>query len=171
MKTLILLVGKSGSGKNWLLENSMFKSRPVCSYTTRTIRENETEGIEHYFVSERFYNLLDKDKMLAYTFYNECHYWANENEITVKNKNVYVIDPRGILFFNKKLEELNLKEELNIVTVYINTSLFRRIKNMYDRKDKLINIFKRIIHDFFEFNIYDLNYDYIIKLKYDKGKK
>ena len=54
MNNLLLLVGKSGTGKNYLINKLGLD--PVISYTTRERRWKETEGVEHYFVDQDFYN-------------------------------------------------------------------------------------------------------------------
>lgn len=56
MGKIFYLMGKSSSGKDTvfkkLLENEMLSLRTIVPYTTRPIRDGETEGVEYYFVSE-----------------------------------------------------------------------------------------------------------------------
>lgn len=56
MGKIFYLMGKSSSGKDTLfkklLENEKLSLRTIVPYTTRPIRDGETEGVEYYFVSE-----------------------------------------------------------------------------------------------------------------------
>lgn len=56
MGKIFYLMGKSSSGKDTIykkLREMMPELRPVTIYTTRPIREGETEGVEYHFVGEK----------------------------------------------------------------------------------------------------------------------
>ena len=73
MNTIVAIVGASGSGKTQLtLYAQRFGYPVICSYTTRPMREGETNGVEHIFVTED--KMPTKDNMLAYTFFGGYHY-------------------------------------------------------------------------------------------------
>ena len=68
MKTIVAIVGASGSGKTQLTLYAKKLGYPViCSYTTRPMREGETNGVEHIFVTAD--KMPKKDKMLASGLY------------------------------------------------------------------------------------------------------
>lgn len=97
MKPIILaVVGMSGSGKTTLAEylRRNYRFNTIVSYTTRPIRENETDGIEHWFVSDN--DMPEPKDMLAYTQFDKYHYWANHSQVSKNNINVYVIDEKGL---------------------------------------------------------------------------
>jgi len=56
MGKLFCILGKSGVGKNALFDRIIadrdINIKPVTPYTTRPMRENETNGIQYHFVSE-----------------------------------------------------------------------------------------------------------------------
>jgi guanylate kinase len=55
MGKLFYLMGKSASGKDTIykkVKEEMPELKPIVIYTTRPIREGETEGVEYYFVDE-----------------------------------------------------------------------------------------------------------------------
>jgi guanylate kinase len=56
MGKIFCLMGKSSSGKdsifNRLKEDKDLNLKPVISYTTRPKRNNETNGVEYYFINE-----------------------------------------------------------------------------------------------------------------------
>ena len=57
MGKIYYIMGKSASGKDSIfkeLKKRMPQLREIVLYTTRPIRENETEGAEYHFVNEEF---------------------------------------------------------------------------------------------------------------------
>jgi guanylate kinase len=64
MGKIFCLIGKSSSGKdsifNRLKEDKDLNLKPVISYTTRPKRNNETNGVEYYFINEE---ILDESTM------------------------------------------------------------------------------------------------------------
>jgi guanylate kinase len=68
---LFVLVGPGGAGKNTLMTILMQRLptlHKLVTATTRNVRANEVEGIDHYFVSlERFRELLTQGELLEHT--------------------------------------------------------------------------------------------------------
>jgi len=68
---LFVLVGPGGAGKNTLMTILMQRLptlQKLVTATTRSVRTNEVEGIDHYFVSlERFHELLTQSELLEHT--------------------------------------------------------------------------------------------------------
>lgn len=96
-KTIICVVGPSGSGKTTAVE---FASKaigvPVIrSYTTRPMRTDEVNGVDHIFVSDA--DMPEHDEMLAYTYFGGFHYWATTDQVDKIDKSaiLYVIDEVG----------------------------------------------------------------------------
>ena len=56
MGKMFCLMGKSSSGKDTIFkklrERDELGLRPVVTYTTRPMRQNETNGVEYYFINE-----------------------------------------------------------------------------------------------------------------------
>ncbi len=56
MGKILCIIGKSSSGKDTifkeLIKDKELNLTPVVSYTTRPIRQNESQGIEYHFISE-----------------------------------------------------------------------------------------------------------------------
>ncbi len=94
---IICIVGPSGSGKTTLarfLEKAM-DIPMLVSYTTRPKRDNEVDGVDHWFVTED--RMPSRDKMLAYTKFGGNHYWMPLSELANKGICTYVIDEKGLL--------------------------------------------------------------------------
>lgn len=103
-KTIICVVGASGSGKTTIcLEHERVYGVPmVVSYTTRPMRDGETDGVDHYFVGKD--EVPDKSGMLAYTVFGDNEYWVQKSQIDgcVSGCLTYVVDEDGIRFFEER---------------------------------------------------------------------
>ncbi len=102
---LILFSGPSGVGKGTVREiffkNKDLKLEYSISYTTRKKRENETDGVDYFFVSEeKFKKLIDQNSFLEWAIFNKNYYGTSIdfiNNILNKGKNVLLeIDVEGV---------------------------------------------------------------------------
>jgi guanylate kinase len=153
---LVLLVGRSGTGKNYLCTS--FGLSTVASCTTRPMRPGETDGIEHTFLTDYdFENLNVRRDMLAYSKRGDYHYWVTEDQL--KGKHVYIIDPPGVEYFN-----MIYSGSRSVTVVLITSSLFSRIRNMRKRGDSWKGIIERLRIDRVSFKPFEEsgNYDYKI---------
>jgi guanylate kinase len=77
MGKLFYLMGKSASGKDTIykkVKEEMPELKPIVIYTTRPIREGETEGVEYYFVDEsKLQELEQAGKVIELRAYNTVH--------------------------------------------------------------------------------------------------
>jgi guanylate kinase len=110
---------------NELIEGKKFI--PFISYSTRIMREGETNGVEHLFITEEEADeiLKDKDRILAYTEINNRRYFTLTDQM--KDHNVYIIDPNGI----KDIQERHPDTKLNIY--YIGCSFNNRYRRYMQR--------------------------------------
>ena len=63
----MIIIGKSGSGKDHLMRELIKKGlKPCVKYTTRPQRKNEIQGVNYNFISEsEFQNLLNGNKFIT----------------------------------------------------------------------------------------------------------
>jgi guanylate kinase len=71
-------MGKSATGKDTIFkklkENTGLKLKSVVGYTSRPIRDGETEGVEYYFVKEEtLAKLKDSGKIIEHRAYHTMH--------------------------------------------------------------------------------------------------
>lgn len=175
---LICIVGETASGKdsitNAAIEKmSNYEIRPVCSYADRPKRENETEGVEHYFISTEEFNKLKKERkndILAYTHIKKkksdkgYQYMALTDELEIKKSHIYVIDPQGLQFLKDKYSET-----IDIVSVYIYASLETRLDRASGRSDFDKEFKKRVEAETEQFDEFRNNHLYDYKIDNDNN--
>ena len=140
INTKILLVGKSGSGKNTVQDYLVKKYglKPLLSYTTRAKRYPDEDT--HTFITEHEYKeIKKKEKIIAYTFYNGNHYFATEKQFA--ESDIYIIDVEGI----KCIKELGV--DIPYVIVYLDVPTHIRMERMTIRNDNKSIIDERIKYD------------------------
>lgn len=138
-KQKILLVGKSGSGKNTVQDYLVNKYglKPLVSYTTRDKRFPEEDT--HIFIPIQDFLNKQYDNFIAYTFYNGNHYFATKEQF--EESDIYIIDTKGVEYIRK----------LNITTpyivVYLDVPADIRAERMAIRNDNSDMISERIKYD------------------------
>ncbi len=147
-KKLICVVGESCSGKDTIVKeaskylmygrNTNIRLKPIVSYATRPIRENETNGVEHWFITENeAKEITGNNKLLAYTYIKDPNvpergyeYFTTLDQLD--DCNLYIIDPRGIDSLVKYVHN----GEIDICIIFIDCPKFIRDMRAKKRKDK-----------------------------------
>lgn len=132
MQRLICVIGRTCSGKDTFVKKlceefpSLFK--PVTSFTTRPMRENESDGVEHFFVNKKeFDQLKTNGRPIAYTKIGDYEYMALYEDLV--DSNLYIIDPIG-------LEDLRKNNpDLNPFVIYLHCPDIVRRERAMKRKD------------------------------------
>jgi guanylate kinase len=141
-KTLWLIVGKSGSGKTYIINKicQQFNMKQVNSRTTRKARYEGEIG--HKFVTD---DIADKefDNAVAKTNYNGYRYYTTIEDL--EESDFYVIDVQGVNSFD--YSRINKKVKI----LFIKSHWYIRMINMFKREDKLKDIINRLLLDRKEF--------------------
>ena len=99
MRKIFYLMGKSSSGKDSMYKE-ILKAAPqlksVVSYTTRPIRQGETNGVEYFFVDEKeLAKLKQEGKVIEERAYNTVHgvwkYFTVDDQQIDLNHNDYLL--------------------------------------------------------------------------------
>lgn len=127
---IVILIGASGAGKSRIekaLANN-FGYGKIVSYTTRSPREEEVNGIDYNFIDNETFSDMIKDNLFAeYDEYSQNRlYGTLKSDYTEGNK-VVVLTPNGF----RKIKQ-NCETD-NIYTVLVNANLGTRIKRYIDR--------------------------------------
>lgn len=150
MKTLICLLGGSGSGKDSIakkLENDGFKF--LKSYTTRPQRKGE--GNTHIFIKSEDVENHTSD-IIAYTEISPYIYFATIQQLL--DSDVYIIDPNGLKFLKDKITNIKL------IPIFINVSEQKRFTRAMNRGDKKEDIEKRFSSEFEQFDQFRKSEEY-----------
>lgn len=137
-RPLILLCGKSGSGKTTVanLLQSKYGLKQLESCTTRPPRKDGEVG--HLFTNLGIFSQhIREGKVIAQADINGYKYWATKEQLD--NADIYVIDPKTALELEKKI-----KDERNVIFVYLDVSIATSVYRMTKRGDSLGDIRKRI---------------------------
>jgi guanylate kinase len=157
--TLLIVMGRSGAGKDSLVDKVCEKAnlKKLISYTTRPQRDDE--GDTHIFVSEEDYEqMLADGQVAAYTEINGNKYWSTINQML--EADVYICDYTGL----KILRELKIPG-LRLVIVYIKADAkTREYRAINLRKDNKITFRQRCLSENNQFRelVKNEDFDYAI---------
>ena len=155
------MVGKGGSGKDYIKERLSCNKGIVFakSCTSRPRREGETD--EYYFLSkEEFEEKIQNEEFLQYVTFNG-HYYGTLKE-TFKGSNLFIMNPEGIA----NLSEADRKQCIVLLVNANESTLVRRMSNR-EKKVDLAKIVDRINLDRETFKDFK-DYDFIIDNNEDK---
>lgn len=133
MYKVIILMGESGSGKDFLL-HKILKRYPelneIVHYTTRPIRENEVDGINYHYISiEEFSKMVLDGTMLEATCFNDWFYGTAFGSLDENKINIGVFNPEGA---GNLLEHSNIDAQVFYVRARDKTRLLRQLNREED---------------------------------------
>ena len=157
MKYIVAFIGKAGAGKDTIMQG-VAKLNPdwnmIVSCTTRPKRENETEGINYYYLTnEEFAQKVLNGDMLEATYFNNWHYGTMASSLH-EGVNLGVFNPEGY----DCLTEMNSKD-IKIIGIYVccndKTRLLRQLNR--EKDPDVHEIIRRFSAD--EEDFYDIDND------------
>lgn len=129
--TIVCIVGPSGSGKTTMAKfiEQALDIPMLVSYTTRSQRPGEIQGVDHWFVSED--EMPNPEQMLAYTNFGGYHYWMLKDDVPYTSPGIctYVIDEKGLQMLSEKYAD-----EFNIVAFLIKRDKQSLIKQVGEER-------------------------------------
>lgn len=128
---IICIVGPSGSGKTTLAQfaEKELGMKVLVSYTTRPKRDNEIDGVDHYFVSND--QVPPKECQLAYTRFGGYQYWTDVRDLPTDQAVIYVIDEKGLMML---IEEWSHQYTIDAILIKRNRDLL--IKSVGEERVK-----------------------------------
>ena len=157
MKSIVCLMGKSATGKDFIMNNLIkeYGFKRVISHTTRPIRNGETDGKEYYFTSkEEFLGMAFDETFIETREYNIAngeiwHYGLSKHEIdlTDDNKYVVILDFNGLKALERYLKDIEMEDRL--ISVYIEARAQVRLQRSLNREGEMTDEqVKEILHRF-----------------------
>jgi guanylate kinase len=160
-KEKLILIGKSGSGKDYLLRHLTEKGlNPCLKTTTRPKRISEQEGINYNFTSkDNFINLIKESKLFVHQEFivtpensePEKWYYGITNEEFNKSQ-VLIMTPGEFSTISKE-------DRSKCFVVYLDIDRKTRESRLLRREDKNDSVIRRMDSDeidFKNFKDYDL---------------
>lgn len=143
---MIVIVGESACGKtsvaNYLAEHYGYKK--IITYTTRSPREGEQDGVDYYYVSnERFETLKIQNFFAETAIYNNWNYGSAREDYT--QDSVIVLTPKGL----RAIRNSGIK---NIFSVYIHVPRRDRLIKCLNRGDDIEEAYRRNLSDVGQFD-------------------
>lgn len=115
---VIVLMGKSAVGKDTILgelTSAEFGFERVVSATTRSRRENEIDGKDYHFLSDKeFDKLIEEDGFIEHVEFNGVRYGCPKSSVDTDKNMCIVVETEGAKAF---IEEYGRE---NIFAVYLN---------------------------------------------------
>lgn len=166
-KTVIFLMGASGSGKSYL--EKKLTSGPdfykVVSVTTRDIRDGEVDGVDYHYISDDEYDdLVANDKLIQVTSFAGNRYGTLRAEYTTDERYATLVAvPSSVDTFIPVL--LNEFPHYKIANIYFDITYEKLMANMRKRGDTEEMIVKRLMQDDLEQQMKDASFDadYIVR--------
>ena len=139
MARLFYMIGKSSTGKDTIYREVISRSdldlNPLVMYTTRPIREGETDGKEYHFVDENVLNELEKEgrvieKRAYHTIHGIWTYFTVDDEHADLNRKDYL----AIGTLESYAQIRNYYGEKLVVPVYIQVEDGLRLERALKRE-------------------------------------
>ncbi len=142
MGKICYLMGKSSSGKDTIfkaLKESRFDFNTITLYTTRPIREGESDGVEYHFVNDNdLKRMIAQKRVIEVRAYNtKCGIWSyftvDDGQIDIK-KNYIVI---GTLESYQSMANYYGRDRL--IPIYLNVEDGLRLERALHREQRQTN--------------------------------
>lgn len=162
MKKMISLTGPSGSGKSTQEKKivELLNAHKVVSHTTRKPRVGEAEGVDYYYVDEKYFK-QNEDDFVENVNFSGNFYGAHKDSIK-DGLNVIVVEPTGLRQIITKMD---------VIKIYLSVSPMTLEKRMLERGDAPESIKSRIAGDNIAANAGGIEFDCIIHTdSYDENQ-
>ena len=162
---LVILSGVSGAGKDTIkkeLLKRMDDATTLPSYTSRTMREGEEEGVQYHFISkEEFEDKIRQGDFYEYDLHHGNYYGTSRELLNEKLSQGKVIIKDIEVNGTENLIKM-LGNDTRIVTIFLKVEKEELKKRLIDRGDSIPDIEVRLGRLEYEESKIKL-YDYVIK--------
>lgn len=162
-KERVIIVGKSGAGKDYLLRKLVEKGmKPALKWTTRPQRKFESDGETYKFVNEsKFIDALDKKEFAFYQSFDVTPEVGDEDKWYYGITNEDFSNSQVLIMTPGELSQIEYDKKETCV-IYLDIDRETRDKRLSRREDKNDSVSRRLDsddEDFLEFknsSIYDI---------------
>lgn len=162
---LVILSGVSGAGKDTIKKELMKRMNNVItlpSFTSRQIRQGETEGVQYHFISkEEFEEKIRKGDFYEYDVHHGNYYGTSRELMNEKLSQGKIIVKDIEVNGTENLLKL-LKNDTRIVTIFLKVEKEELKRRLIERGDNIQDIEVRLGRLDYEESKINL-YDYVLK--------
>lgn len=161
MKKIILIAGKACAGKDTLVKAIMEEmDLPMAlSFTTRPMREGETQGVEYDFIDEQsFWDLYGYNMLAEHTSYEVAngdtwYYGLTKEELEKDEYVLAIVNPHGV-------EQIKKIYGDKVVVVYVTADDRERIYRYIERDtgNNVAECCRRFLADEKDFEGFEYNF-------------
>lgn len=148
---LVALMGKSGSGKDTLLKTLPPEWNRPIKFTTRPMREGESNGNPYYFITLDEYIEFYKNNSVAISIYNQWYYGFSLGSFSREKINITCLDLQ-------QYDSLKDNSLFYIIPVILEVDGKERLLRQLNREQdpNVDEIVRRYIADELEYKNFDL---------------
>ena len=162
---LVILSGVSGAGKDTIKKELIKRMDDITtlpSYTSRTIRNGETEGVQYHFISkEQFEEKIRQGDFYEYDLHHGNYYGTSRELLNEKMRQGKVIVKDIEVNGTENLIKL-LAKDTRIVTIFLKVEKEELKRRLIERGDEIADIEVRLNRLEYEESKIKL-YDYVLK--------
>lgn len=148
MKVILILVGKTCSGKDSIVKELVKKHnyKRIITYSTRPMRKGEKQDITYHFISEdNFRQKIEEGFFAEWKTYNTefgvLYYGTALKDLeNAEDNSVIILTPDGVMDIKNKLNKKS-----TIIYVYANNATIKA--RLMKRKDNEREADRRLKHD------------------------
>lgn len=156
-KIIFLILGESGSGKDFLVDRLCKTGlKKLVSHTTRERRKDEPDTSHVFSTYDDYVHAKESGQIIAETCINDVYYWSTKEQL--KDTDIYIIDCKGA----DMLQSMDLPYKF--VRIYINVPKSVRRARAMQRGDNMETYAKRAADEFQQFAYMKIKnqYDYAV---------
>ena len=158
MKDLIVFIGESGSGKNFIIDHLLMlypnDFHVIPQVSSRPQRTGEKEGHPYHFVSrEEFLQEIDSGKLAEWQNFNGWYYGTRYEDLVYSQINVLSANPAAA---RALLKNPNLNTQIVYVRCDDRERLIRSLQR--EKYPDIKEILRRYDSDLKDFKYLDFNY-------------
>ena len=163
MRTKFIIVGRSGSGKDYLTNYicSEFGFKQLLSYSTRPKRfDNENTHI--FITGHEADEIVNSQTVIAYTEIGQYVYFGTYEQFI--ESDVYIVDKNGIDYLKNNFTEQLIKENIQIVVIYVYAPETLRLERALKRNADISTIKARFYAENNQFDLLEkcIEYDWFV---------
>lgn len=151
---IFYIIGMSGSGKTTLYNNLLDildnEIEPLIQYTTRPKREDEVDGEDYYFISDKeFCRMIDQDEFIEhreYKTYNGIYKYGTSYINLDENKN-YIASGSDIIAYENIFKFFGKDTVIPIVLYADDKVILKRTISRYNNREDLKEVCRRFCDD------------------------